>query len=80
MFCNQFIVLLDRDNPDVEVVGFTHSQIPHIETHTYPASLAGRYYPQGIPISNEEKLEELIKEHNVDTCIMAYSDLPYDSV
>jgi predicted GTPase len=40
----------------------------------------GNKYPQGIQIHPESKLEEIIKETNADTCAMAYSDLPYDTV
>lgn len=38
---------LFRDGPlqSVTVVGFTHAQIPHIESSRYPACLAGPKYP-----------------------------------
>ncbi len=38
-----------RDNPDYVVVAFTATQIPDIEGRTYPAELAGKLYPKGIP-------------------------------
>ncbi|SHH39995.1 cyclic 2,3-diphosphoglycerate synthase [Thermosipho atlanticus] len=69
-----------RDNPDYEVVAFTATQIPDIEGRVYPAELAGKLYPNGIPIEPEEKLVELIKKHNVDEVILAYSDLPHQYV
>jgi len=52
-----------RGRPGVEVVAFTATQIPFIENRTYPASLAGAGYPQGIPIHDESELTQLIKQH-----------------
>ena len=45
-----------RDNPDVDVVAFTATQIPNIEDRRYPPGLAGNRYPSGIPILPEEEL------------------------
>ena len=39
-----------RDNERYRVVCFTATQIPDIEGRQYPAALAGRLYPEGIPI------------------------------
>ena len=39
-----------RDNDQYDVVAFTATQIPNIEGRKYPAELAGRMYPNGIPI------------------------------
>ncbi len=69
-----------RDNPDYEVVAFTATQIPDIEGRTYPAALAGKLYPQGIPIFAESDLLKLIAEKNVDQVIFAYSDVPHEVV
>ena len=69
-----------RDNDEYEVVAFTAAQIPDIEGRVYPASLAGKLYPNGIPIRAEEELTSLIKEHNVDFCVFAYSDVTYNKV
>jgi predicted GTPase len=69
-----------RNNPNVEVVAFTAAQIPDIDGRKYPASLAGELYPDGIPILAEEDLEKLIKEHNVEECVLSYSDLAYETV
>lgn len=55
-----------RDNEEYEVVAFTATQIPNIENRKYPSSLAGKLYPNGIPIYPEEELPELIKKFNVD--------------
>ena len=69
-----------RDNDKYEVVAFTAAQIPDIDGRKYPVELAGKLYPDGIPIYDESELPELIAKLNVDCCIMAYSDLPYDVV
>ena len=67
-----------RDNDRYEVVAFTATQIPNIEGRRYPAVLAGRLYPQGIPIHPESDLEKLIKQHGVQEVVFAYSDVPYN--
>jgi predicted GTPase len=64
-----------RDNPDYKVVAFTATQIPYISNRTYPASLAGKLYPVGIPIYPEERLEELIVSQRVTDVFFAYSDV-----
>ena len=66
-----------RGNPAIEVVAFTATQIPFIENRTYPASLAGDRYPNGIPIRAEDELTLLIKEHEIDDVIFSYSDVSY---
>lgn len=69
-----------RNNKDYEVVAFTATQIPDIEGRVYPASIAGELYPEGIPIYPEEELSALIKKHNVDQVIFAYSDVSHQTV
>ncbi len=69
-----------RNNDAYEVVAFTATQIPGIEGRTYPTELAGPLYPNGIPIYPEEDLPKLIKEHNVDQCVFAYSDIAHEVV
>ena len=71
---------LYRDNADVEVVAFTATQIPDIDGRKYPAVLAGKLYPKGIPIFEEAKLLDLIKKHAVDEVVFSYSDVPYQYV
>src|SRR5438270_9792877 len=66
-----------RDDESVEVVAFTATQIPFIEDRTYPASIAGRLYPHGIPIHDESELVRLIREHRVNEVVFAYSDVPH---
>ncbi len=69
-----------RGDTSCDVVAFTATQIPNIDDRTYPPSLAGALYPNGIPILPEEDLEKAIKERKVDLAVMSYSDLPYDTV
>ncbi len=67
-----------RDNSQYEVVAFTATQIPNIDGRMYPPALAGSLYPNGIPIKDEADTANLIREHNVDLVIFAYSDVSYD--
>lgn len=69
-----------RDNPDYEVVAFTATQIPGIGGRVYPAELAGKLYPQGIPIHEESRLDALIRNHAIEQVIFAYSDISHEYV
>lgn len=69
-----------RDNELYNVVAFTAAQIPDIDGRKYPAELAGKLYPGGIPIYSESDLPRLISEHKVDDCIFSYSDVTYQKV
>ncbi len=69
-----------RDNQDYEVIAFTATQIPDIDDRKYPAELAGKLYPQGIPIFAENELINLIKKFDVDQVIFAYSDVTHERV
>ena len=55
-----------RDNTDYQVVAFTATQIPNIEGRRYPPELAGRLYPEGIPIYPEVELSHLIQQYQVE--------------
>jgi predicted GTPase len=69
-----------RDNPDFDVVAFTATQIPHIEDRRYPPALAGSQYPDGIPIRDEDELDDILKENDIDEVVFAYSDVSNDYV
>jgi len=69
-----------RDNADYNVVAFTAAQIPDIDGRKYPAQLAGKLYPKGIPIFAQDQLPKLIKDLKVEDCIFSYSDVPYNVV
>jgi predicted GTPase len=62
------------------VVAFTAAQIPNIAGRTYPPSLAGPLYPEGIPIYPEAELEFLIETHRIDQVVFAYSDVSHQEV
>jgi predicted GTPase len=64
-----------RDDPTCEVVAFTATQIPDIAGRRYPASLAGPFYPDGIPIVAEEALSKLCRHERVGLVVFAYSDV-----
>ncbi|MFL5966844.1 MAG: cyclic 2,3-diphosphoglycerate synthase [Gaiellaceae bacterium] len=72
--------LVYRGRPEYEVVAFTATQIPNIDGRVYPAELAGELYPEGIPILPESALEELIREHEIDEVVFAYSDVTHEHV
>jgi predicted GTPase len=70
-----------KANTGYEVVAFTAStQIPGIDDRKYPASLAGKRYPRGIPIVSEQELPQLVRERDVDLVVFAYSDVSHEYV
>jgi predicted GTPase len=69
-----------RNNPNYKVVAFTATQIPDIEGRSYPAALAGKLYPKGIPIYAEAELDDLIAKYKVDDVHFAYSDVSHEYV
>jgi len=69
-----------RDNPRYRVVCFTATQIPNIDGRRYPAQLAGRLYPDGIPIHSDRHLAELIRDQRIDLVAFSYSDVPHTEV
>ena len=72
--------LVYRGHEEFDVVAFTATQIPDIDGRAYPTVLAGELYPDGIPILAEEDLPKLIKEHNIDDVVFAYSDVSHEYV
>jgi predicted GTPase len=69
-----------RDQSDYEVVAFTATQIPNISGRCYPSNLAGRLYPDGIPIVDESEMERVIRERRVDVVVFSYSDVSNQAV
>ncbi len=70
-----------RDNEAYNVVGFTvGTQIPGILDRKYPAKLAGKLYPKGIPTFYEGDLAKLIKDLKVDDVAFSYSDVSFQHV
>ncbi len=75
-----------RRNDAYEVVAFTQTfsqnigELEEMPERTYPASLAGEGYPDGIPILPESELEEIVAEKDVDRVYLSYSDLSHEYV
>ena len=69
-----------RDDDTVKVVAITATQIPGIDSRTFPPALAGPLYPQGIPIVPESRLLDLIAEEDIDEVVFAYSDVSHEYV
>ena len=69
-----------RDNEAYQVVGFTATQIPNIAKRRYPAELAGKLYPEGIPIYEEKDMDALIEKERVDEVYFSYSDVSHEYV
>jgi predicted GTPase len=58
-------------------VAFTAAQIPGISGRRYPAALAGKHYPDGIPILDEAQLADICRDRTVDEVAFAYSDVAH---
>lgn len=69
-----------KDNPRYKVVAFTATQIPDIDDRRYPALLAGKTYPDGIPIHPEQELISLIQKNHIDLVAFSYSDISHQDV
>ncbi len=69
-----------RDNEQYAVKAFTATQIPYIDDRLYPPELAGKLYPNGIPIYTEEELPDLVKRLEIQEVVFSYSDVPYEYV
>ena len=72
--------VLFRDNSDYHVVAFTAAQIPDIAGRRYPPDLAGVLYPEGIPILEENDLENLVAEDEIDVVVFSYSDISHQNL
>ena len=69
-----------RDDPTVEIVAFTATQIPGIADRRYPPELAGPLYPAGIPIVPEDGLDRIFATQKIDRVVFAYSDVTHEYV
>ncbi len=72
--------LIFRNKPEFDVVAFTANQIPDIAGRKYPPELAGALYPQGIPIVEEHRMEEIIRDEEVDIVVFSYSDVKHETL
>jgi predicted GTPase len=69
-----------RSAPAYRVVAFTAAQIPDIEGRTYPPSLAGPLYPDGIEVLPQAQWEDAVRVRRVDEVVFAYSDVSHVDV
>ena len=69
-----------RNNPEFHVVAFTATQIHDIDGRRYPVQLAGGLYPDGIPILDENRIEDAIRDDQVDAVVFSYSDVAYPTL
>jgi predicted GTPase len=46
----------------------------------YPAVLAGKLYPRGIPTIPETQLEQYVRDNKIQLVVLAYSDVAYPEV
>ncbi len=75
-----------RGNEDYRVVAFLQvegqnlAELDERPERTYPASLAGEGYGEGIPILPAENLEELVREEDLDDVFLSYSDISHEEV
>jgi predicted GTPase len=76
---HNFLVAL-KDDPTVEVVAFTATQIPGIDDRFFPAQLAGPRYEDGIPIRPESEIPELVAKFAADEIVFAYSDIAHEQL
>lgn len=72
-----------RDNEEYDVVAFTMAAEQNLgtvegEERKYPSELAGKLYPEGIPIYSETDLEKIIKEKGIEEVVLAYSDISHN--
>jgi predicted GTPase len=72
--------LFFRENPDYKVVAFTAAQVPLTANRTYPASVAGKMYKDGIPILPEDQLESILEREKINDVFFSHSDVSYEYV
>ncbi|MHA1520313.1 MAG: cyclic 2,3-diphosphoglycerate synthase [Promethearchaeota archaeon] len=74
-----------RDNEEYDVRAFTIAGEQNVgtleaEERKYPAELAGKLYPNGIPMIPETQLVPYVKDNKIDEVVFAYSDVPHMEV
>ncbi len=72
--------MLYRDREAFEVIAFTATQIPEHRGTPLSQELAGKLYPEGIPIESESDLVRIIREGRVDEAAFSYSDVSHEYV
>ncbi|MHA1916165.1 MAG: GTPase, partial [Promethearchaeota archaeon] len=74
-----------RNNEEYEVIAFTIAGEQNVGTiegaeRRFPSELAGKLYPDGIPMVSEDLLEQIITENQIDEAVFAYSDVSHEEV
>jgi len=74
-----------RDNEEYEVIAFTIAGEQNVGTiegaeRKYPAELAGKLYPKGIPMVSEDSLEDFVRKYEIEEIVFAYSDVSHEEV
>ncbi len=74
-----------RDNEEYDVIAFTIAGEQNVGTtdeaeRKFPATLAGKLYPNGIPMVSEDLLEDYVRKYQVDEVVFAYSDVSHEHV
>jgi predicted GTPase len=74
-----------RGNKEYEVIAFTIAGEQNVGTiegaeRKYPAELAGKLYPKGIPMVSEDSLEDFVRKYEIDEVVFAYSDVSHEEV
>lgn len=74
-----------RDQEEYEVCAFTIAGEQNVGTleeqkRVYPPQLAGKLYPDGVPMIGEEKLASFIEEQGIEEVVFAYSDVQHETV
>lgn len=75
-----------RDAEDVylkaflQIEGQNIGELDEFPERTFPSSLAGERYPEGIPILPETEMERLVKEEGLDEIVLSYSDVSHEEV
>ncbi len=64
----------------LQVAGQNIGELEEFPERSFPASLAGEQYPDGIPILPEEDLEAVVAEEDVDEVVLSYSDVAHEDV
>jgi predicted GTPase len=55
-------------------------KFPTLRAVRYPAALAGQWYPDGIPIIEEDLVDAVIRKEKVDYAVFSYSDISYPNL
>ncbi|MDY6769830.1 MAG: GTPase, partial [Candidatus Nanohaloarchaea archaeon] len=64
----------------LQIGGQNIGELEEFPERTFPASLAGENYPDGIPILPAADMEDVVAEHGIDEIVLSYSDVSHEDV